>query len=1033
MTPLALVLPALLSASPLVRGSEQRVACGTTLPLALAAGEWIELEAVPTRADVLLRLESLDGRTLAEADDWQAFAPERVRWVAAEAAVLRLVVAAAPSSAQVGPVSVRVLERRAATPDDRRRIEADATLRSGIRLERTGRAESLEQAARWYEKVAADSEAAQHAAGRGEALVRLGFLRCAQGRAGDALQPFRDALAALRVAPDRRTEAAALRGIGLARWMLADYEEARQRHEASLVLARETGDVAAEAAAQHELGRVHWESGARPRALEVWQQALRLRRAAGDRLGEASTLKNVGLALGEAGRYQEALAAQHDALELRRAIGDRRGEGDSLNALGLLYWQLGDPGRALELFERALPLRREVGDRRGEAITIHNAGLARIDAGDVPAAIRDLQAALQLKRALGDRLEERNALNAIGEAQLALGRPRDSLPWFEQALASGRELGARAQIGVTLARISRARLASGEPEAALAAADEAELFLSPGSAAFERAQALLGLGRLPEALHHLEELLGRIEATRENVASPELRAVFLGPWQQVYSAAVEARMRLHALEPGAGHAAAGFQVAERGRARSLLDTLAETGLDLRAGVDPGLLADESRLAAELNRAAERLDRTERGADGSRAAVEREVARLDRELQELRGRIRAASPRSASLTRPEPLSLHQVQGLLDDETVLLEFVEGDLRSHVFAVARDAFAVHELPARSSLDAAARRAYALLSTSRSAGLQAQTAAALGRLGHLLLGPLREDLAKRRVVIIPDGASARVPFAALPDPSRPGAPPLVAHHEVVIAPSASALAVLRAARSGRPAAERGVAVLADAVFDRSDPRLPGPAPAPRAPRSVLRSGAAADLARLPASRAEAETIARLAGPGTLLALGFDADRALLESGELARYRVLHLATHALLDERRPALSALALSLFARDGSARDGLLRLHDIYQLRLAADLVVLSACQTALGREIRGEGMLGLTRGFMHAGAPSVLASLWKVRDAATAELMKLFYAELLTQGKAPAAALRQAQLRMLRDPRWSAPQAWASFVLQGDWK
>jgi CHAT domain-containing protein len=192
--------------------------------------------------------------------------------------------------------------------------------------------------------------------------------------------------------------------------------------------------------------------------------------------------------------------------------------------------------------------------------------------------------------------------------------------------------------------------------------------------------------------------------------------------------------------------------------------------------------------------------------------------------------------------------------------------------------------------------------------------------------------------------------------------------------------------------------------------------------------------LSRLPFPRDEADAIASLAGAQqTLRATDFKATRSAVLGDALGDYRILHFATHGLIDAERPELSALILSLVDPRGTPQDGLLRLPDIFNMRLNADLVVLSACQTALGKEIKGEGLVGLTRGFMYAGAPRVVASLWQVSDLATAELMKKFYTGLLRRRLSPAAALRAAQLEMARDPRWSAPYFWAGFVLQGDWK
>ncbi|HET9317325.1 MAG TPA: CHAT domain-containing protein, partial [Vicinamibacteria bacterium] len=190
----------------------------------------------------------------------------------------------------------------------------------------------------------------------------------------------------------------------------------------------------------------------------------------------------------------------------------------------------------------------------------------------------------------------------------------------------------------------------------------------------------------------------------------------------------------------------------------------------------------------------------------------------------------------------------------------------------------------------------------------------------------------------------------------------------------------------------------------------------------------------RLPYSRREAESIAATAPPGTvLLALDFNASRAQALSTELARYRIVHLATHGFVDERQPDLSGLVFSLVDRRGRPQEGFVRLRDVYGLRLPVDLVVLSGCRTGLGQQVRGEGLVGLVRGFMYAGAPRAVAGLWSVEDRATAALMLEFYRGLLGSGRPPAEALRRAQLAVRAQPRWRHPFYWAGFVLHGDWR
>jgi CHAT domain-containing protein len=404
-------------------------------------------------------------------------------------------------------------------------------------------------------------------------------------------------------------------------------------------------------------------------------------------------------------------------------------------------------------------------------------------------------------------------------------------------------------------------------------------------------------------------------------------------------------------------------------------------------------------------------------------------------------IREESPSYTALTQPQPLAAADIQALLDPETLLLSYVLGEPRGVLWAVTPESITTFELPGRAEIEAAARRFHEELSTFDPADRprQAEHAAALGR---MLLGPVADRLEGRRLVVIPDGALEYVPFGALQVPGADGAS-VLDRHEVVYLPSASALAVQRRVLARRPPASRRLAVLADPVFDPQDARVVS-AGAGRSGRSPMAkaagtrgmtAGAGEEPAfeRLAGSRLEAEAIAALAPPGeAMVALDFDASRARALGDRLSDFRIVHFATHGVIDAEHPALSGLVLSRVDRDGRPQEGFLHLHDVYNLRLNADLVVLSGCRTALGKEVRGEGLVGLTRGFLYAGAARVVASLWRVEDQATAALMTRFYRGLWIEGLKPAAALRAAQLSLQGERRWRDPYYWAGFVLQGDW-
>jgi CHAT domain-containing protein len=325
--------------------------------------------------------------------------------------------------------------------------------------------------------------------------------------------------------------------------------------------------------------------------------------------------------------------------------------------------------------------------------------------------------------------------------------------------------------------------------------------------------------------------------------------------------------------------------------------------------------------------------------------------------------------------------------------------------------------------------------------------TTGAVAQLSQILLAPVAQQLGNKRLLIVSDGALQYVPFSALPVPGTPGenVVPLLVNHEIINLPSASTLAVIREDLGDRKPAPKTVAVLADPVFSTNDQRVKTSVEAQSlaslqhndvnalALSRAIRENSLS-FKRLPYTRTEADSILKLA-PTTeaMQAFDFTANRATATNPQLSQYKIVHFATHGILNSLHPELSGVVLSLVDKQGKPQNGFLRLNDIFNLNLPAELVVLSACETGLGQDVKGEGLVGLTRGFMYAGAPRVLVSLWSVDDQGTSELMSRFYKKMLQDGQKPAAALRAAQIEMLQNSQWKEPYYWAAFTLQGEWR
>ena len=607
-----------------------------------------------------------------------------------------------------------------------------------------------------------------------------------------------------------------------------------------------------------------------------------------------------------------------------------------------------------------------------------------------------------------NRSGEATTLSNIGEVYAALGEHQRAADHYDQSLVLARAIGDREIEASGLVRIARLEDARGNIAAAYAAADSG---------------------------------LTIIESLRASIANPDLRASYLASNRDPYELCVDLLMKMHRQRPSEGFDALALEVSERARARSLLEILSDTRADAASGIDPALIERKRRLQQQIN--AREQDRLRvlggKPANDQVEAAKRAVEVLLTEFQEIQAEISEKSPRYAALSQPRLLSLRDIQNqLLDDDTLLLEYALGRNTSHLWAVTRTSMTTFALPGRSEIEQAARRAYELLTISHKRADKRQAELALAELSEIVLGPVANQLGRRRLIIVAEGALQYVPFGALYEPTRgPGSrTPLIVEHEIASLPSASVLAVQRRELAGRPPADRAVAVLADPVLQRADVRVTGAmdgspdgidtrgaldTDSNELPGDLERSGVETGIPtfdRLPFTRDEADAIVNLAGRSqSLKALDFDASRATLTGSELDRYRIIHIATHGILNSQHPELSGIVLSLVDEKGNPQDGFVRAHEIFDLKLRADLVVLSACRTALGKDVKGEGLVGLVRGFMYAGAARVMASLWDVRDEATAVLMKRFYEGMLRDGLNPVAALRAAQVSLWRDKRW----------------
>jgi CHAT domain-containing protein len=928
--------------------------------------------------------------------------------------------------------------------------------------------------------------------GEASALYQIGFTHAKTGALREAISYYEQALTIQRSERNRLGEARTLNAVGGAHKDLGNQQEALLFFELAQPIWLELGDTYRAAITEFNIGGIYhnWgdlqdASNNYTRALSVFQARLKpdpnqpaidCRTPTTSFVRLCSFIADVKTNLGELynslGDTKTAHEQIDEAISIREALKEPEGLGFTLSSKAYSLLLDRKPAEALKFCDQALPFSDLARDRRRSGFTLTFKGMAYAALNQPEKALEFYKKALQIQEEIGERRSQAITLDKMGAAYALEANPNKASDCLNQALRIWQEVGDQDGQTITHYNIARVEQNRGDLAAARVQVDKA-----------------LGIVESKRIGLTSKTMRTTYFANKENYYELDIdlkmhMTSLAGPDASVIEALESSeKARGRTLLDTIGDSGIGREaptdptnssdqelvelVKRKEDTERKLQAMAYERIGLRSGP-----SDQERLVA----------------------IEKGIISLEEQYDEIETAIRKRSPRYAALVKPVPLTAKAIQQQLDDKTLLLEYSLGDRRSYVWAVTPDAVKGVELKGRKEIeDAAARMNKALIDRNQGGvndtpqqielhrnKAEAEYSKAAAELSKLVIQPVATLLGNKRLVIVADGTLQLVSFGALPDPNGANASgerttpattpkktgttndpkPLLENHEIVYEASASVLALQRKEFGSRQPARHALAVLADPVFDQEGFKLelekrraakaregkPQPGPDSSGSSREASARSRSDLTRaiddmgisaispLPESRDEAEAIMKVVPKGEgMSALGFDASRATVMSPGLSQYRIIHFATHGFADLNHPELSGIVLSLLDAKGQSQDGYLRLHDIYNLNLPADLVVLSACQTGVGKQIRGEGLIALTRGFTYAGAASVVASLWKVDDEATKILMEEFYKQMFTNGLKPAAALQKAQLKLAHQGQWRSPFYWAGFVLQGEWK
>jgi CHAT domain-containing protein len=973
------------------------------------------------------------------------------------------------------------------TKDLARRTAAQARDAASTLEERQEALKELTEAVRLYLISGENVEAAR-------VLNRAGRLQLKLNKLDDALANHHQALALLKQTPSVEVEVDNLNGLAAVYLREQDENKIKDVLDGALSLSQRSGYERGEAEALLTLSDIQNYKN-HVTALATAQTALDIWRRIDDRIGLANCYAKIGQYYMAQNILPEARQNYETSLQIWRELNDvseqagvlinfgfieyRKGEWDNsiaylTQAQGLIdaeaepekmgqvaagmaeaFNENGLPELGLPYFESALSYYRITQDPHLVAIGLLGVGFTHYLLGNYAKAEQYCNEVLASAKA--DRLEAARSHRFLGTIYLATRKYNAALAHFQDALpiylhAENPKEAAQIQglMGQVYQQQGQLERAHGLYQQARTTFIKLSDRLNLAAIDFALGRLKLSQDNLKVAEDYLRQSMDATENIRRLSNSRDLTTAFSATVHDRYETYIDCLMRESRTDASRRLEKVAFETSELARGRSLADLLRATQTSPTPGGDPQLAQREKslrlRLRARENYKIVLLSKPHQKEELT--SLEKELEGLNSDYERVSALIRAQDPGFAELTQPTGWTLQEIQQrvVADDQTVLLEYLLGAERSYLWAVTSDNITSYELPAEGVINDLAAKTHKLLATRPDEDSQKKLGQATAELSQIILAPVVSQLGKHRIIVVADGALNYIPFQSLPVPSDHTL--LIANHEITNAPSASILGQLHVEVSRRNAPPRILAAFGDPIFQsnfksrndqgiepqfspdqesKSEPLL-------LAQRDIETEGTSikpASIQPLFYAQRELANLRTIAGAETLLATGFDATREQLKEANLTQFAILHLATHGYFDPKRPEKSGIVLSMINREGQPQNGFFGLEDIYNLDAPVDLVVLSACSTGLGKDVRGEGLIGLTRGFMYAGAASVVASLWKVEDEVTAELMKRFYSNMLQHGMKPGDALRAAQNSIRQEPEWSAPYYWAAFTLQGD--
>lgn len=1001
--------------------SDKQLSKQKEISIELKKDEFIVLEVRQNGLDVIVRLRDAKGDTVAISDvPFTEQEAERIVFVAGESGSFKIEIKKKFAS-RSGSVGFAILDRRAVTERDKILAEAERLYSEAQMLRSSGTTNDRNLSRERFYLSLTKWRDAGDLHGELRTLSVLCYLERLQGSYSTARKLAADILKFPDLPENRIFQIDANYQLAQINFVTGKTDEAIRILENALT--NSSGQIPNLAIYLASLGNYYQSIAEIELAEDAFSKAREAVKQLPDIYADAQLRYLLGLYYLTLKDFDLAIENLKVAADMRRLFGNKRGEASALNTLGMCFYHKGDLRSSFGALEKALTMSREVGDTANVASILASLAVNHRESGDPQKAVALLNEAIEM---FGERSSpDLNSVHiTLGATLIGIGeleKANDSLKLALNGYRSTGDLDGMSRTLHQLARLER-----------------------------ERGNLAMSLENIESAI----EFHQYVEAKYKNLSEVSRHFEFVRRHYDLY---VEILMALYEQTKDTAFAVKAFQISEASRMRTLISQYHEATRGETNNADAEvvrsligiqqMIADKLSILARYKYEAKSVTQIE--------AIERDLSGLFNDRERIRGRSRSAGSLASVLTEPQKLTLKDYQAELSDETVLIEYYLGQQNGFCWILSKDGFQVLTLPKRSSIDSESKAIYSSMAgnaearnvNGRRTGNARRSTETHGKkldnqVRSLLdLIRLREvELSGfKRLVIVKDGGLNLIPFSVLVDAIRdtPNGKRSDAI-ETVTLPSLATLSVLRGSgiRSFEP---MSIAAIADPVFSTDDERL-GVGRSRRREQNLLGSIGRAkrdfdltDMVRLPFSRTEAKEIVEQFDGRSEVSLDFRASRDRFLKGEFDDFDIIHFATHGFVNNKHPELSGIVLSLVNEDGVTQNGFLRSHDLFLLKIDPQLVVLSGCQTGLGKQVESEGMMSLARSFMANGTPRVVSSLWKVDDAATAELMKRFYRGIFSERRSPGSALMIAQNELKKIPRYSHPKYWAGFTLTGEWR